>query len=69
MNLSRIDALLTFAFQHTDGLIGVAVRYWDHYEYLQLTPAEIKKLSENEKVVMIELDQRQDERRWRDRDY
>lgn len=41
------------------GLIKIAVKYEDHYEYLQLDKSDICHLSDNKNIVMIELDRRQ----------
>lgn len=60
MNLSRIDEELIFLFSHMGGgLIKIAVKYEDHYEYLQLDKSDICHLSDNKNIVMIELDRRQ----------
>jgi hypothetical protein len=68
MNVNKIETLLCFAFQHSDGPFNIEYSFDGGKEFVSLNKETIKVLSDQEFVHFIKLDDRNNnERRWRDR--
>lgn len=66
VDLSKVDNLLCFAFQHGDGPFDVLITKKDNFNYVLLTKQDILSISDQEDIISIKLSERiaTKSRRW-----
>lgn len=69
VDLSKLDSLLCFAFQHSNGPFDVVITKKDNFNYVLLTKQDILDISDQEDIISIKLAERitTKSRRWRKR--
>jgi len=67
MNVSKISTMLCLGFQESEGPFSVLITFEGGQEAATLSKTEIQTLSDQELVIHIDLDRRDVDRRWRDR--